>query len=258
LIPAVATEHFLADTGTSRGARIPLGPGGPALALVGVARGFPTLPNAAGGAIVDFPTYAVAAWLADGTILEPTEWWVDLDGPAAPVADRLAGPPFSSVRVVDRAAHARALSTDPVALGISGALYIGFVAAAVFAVIGFAVSSAISATERRTEFAVLRSLGLSGRQLSGALALEGGLTIGLALAAGTALGLVLAWSVLPFVALSDQGGRPFPEVIVHFPWLTAVWLEGALLAALALVVVVEIRLLGRIRLAPALRAGEDR
>jgi hypothetical protein len=258
VIPAVATERFLTDTGTSRGARIPLGPGGPAFALVGAARGFPTLPSAAGGAIVDFPTYAVAAWLADGTILEPTEWWVDLDGPAGPVADRLAGPPFSSVRVVDRAAHARALSTDPVALGISGALYIGFAAAAVFAVIGFAVSSAISATERRTEFAVLRSLGLSGRQLSGALALEGGLTVGLALAAGTALGLALAWSVLPFVALSDQGGRPFPEVIVHFPWLTAVWLEGGLLAALALVVVVEIRLLGRIRLAPALRAGEDR
>jgi FtsX-like permease family protein len=258
VIPAVATERFLMDTGTSRGARIPLRPGGPALALVGTARGFPTLPNAAGGAIVDFSTYAVAAWLADGTILEPTEWWVDLDGPAAPVADRLAGPPFSSVRVVDRAAHARALSTDPVALGISGALYIGFAAAAVFAVIGFAVSSAISATERRTEFAVLRSLGLSGRQLSGALALEGALTAGLALAAGTALGLVLAWSVLPFVSLSDQGGRPFPEVIVHFPWLTAVSLEGALLAALALIVVVEIRLLGRIRLAPALRAGEDR
>jgi hypothetical protein len=258
VIPAVATERFLTDTGTRRGARIPLGPEGPVLALVGTARGFPTLSNAAGGAIVDFPTYAAAAWLADGAILEPTEWWVDVDGLAAPVADRLEASPFSSVRVVDRAAYARALSTDPVALGISGALYIGFAAAAVFAVIGFAVSSAISATERRTEFAVLRSLGLSGRQLSGALALEGGLTVGLALAAGTALGLGLAWLVLPFVSLSDQGGRPFPEVIVHFPWLTAAWLEGALLVALGLVVAVEIRLLGRLRLAPALRAGEDR
>jgi hypothetical protein len=257
-IPAVATERFFADTGTSRGARIPLGPDAPVLALVGSARGFPTLPNGAGGAIVDFPTYAVAAWLADGTILVPNEWWVDVNGSAAPVAARLAAPPFSSVRVVDRAARARALSTDPVALGISGALYMGFAAAAVFAVIGFAVSSAISATERRTEFAVLRSLGLSGRQLSGALALEGGLTAGLALAAGTALGLVLAWLVLPFVSLSDQGARPFPEVIVHFPWVTAAWLEGALLVALALVVVVEIQFLGRIRLAPALRAGEDR
>ena len=207
VIPAVATERFLAATGTSRGARIPLGSDGPALGVVGATRGFPTLPSGAGGVIVDYPTYAAAAWLADGTILAPTEWWVDVNGPAAQVADRLAAPPFSSVRVVDRAARARELSTDPVALGISGALYIGFVAAAVFAVIGFAVSSAISATERRTEFAVLRSLGLSGRQLSGALALEGGLTAGLALAAGIALGLVLAWLVLPSSrsAIREQG-----------------------------------------------------
>src|SRR6185436_5791701 len=201
----------------------------PFLAVTGSAKGFPTLPGSAGGIVVDLPTYAAAEWLTDGTILEPTEWWLDVNGPAAPVAARLAAPPFSSDAVLDRAARARALSTDPVALGI------GFAAAAIFAVIGFAVSSAISAAERKTEFAVLRSVGLSRRQLSGALALEGGLTACLALAAGTALGVLLAWFVLPYVSLSGQGGRPFPEVIVHFPWRTALLLEGALLIALAVV-----------------------
>jgi FtsX-like permease family protein len=257
-IPAIATDRFLANTGTAVGSRIPLGPAGPALVLTGSAKGFPTLPPSAGGVVVDLPTYAAAEWLADGTILEPTEWWLDIDGPAAPVATRLAAPPFSSDVVVDRAARARALSTDPVALGISGALYIGFTAAAIFAVIGFAVSCAISAAERKTEFAVLRSVGLSKGQLSGALALEGGLTVCLALAAGTALGLLLAWFVLPYVSLSGEGARPFPDVIVHFPWRTALLLEGALLLALAVVVAVEIHVLARVRLAPALRAGEDR
>ena len=257
-IPAIATSRFLADTGTSVGGRVPLGPAGPILALAGSAKGFPTLPGSAGGVVVDLPTYAAAEWLTDGTILEPTEWWLDVDGPAAPVAARLAAPPYSSDVVVDRAARARALSTDPVALGISGALYIGFAAAAIFAVIGFAVSSAISAAERKTEFAVLRSVGLSRGQLSGALAIEGGLTACLALAAGTALGVLLAWFVLPYVSLSGEGGRPFPDVIVHFPWRTALLLEGALVVALAVVVAVEIRVLARVRLAPALRAGEDR
>ena len=191
-IPAIATSRFLADTGTSVGGRVPLGPDGPALALAGSAKGFPTLPGSVGGVVVDLPTYAAAEWLTHGTILKPTEWWLDVDGPASPVAARLAAPPYSSELVVDRAARARALSTDPVALGISGALYIGFAAAAIFAVIGFAVSSAISAAERKTEFAVLRSVGLSRRQLSGALAIEGGLTACLALAAGTALGRTFA------------------------------------------------------------------
>jgi hypothetical protein len=66
--------------------------------------------------------------------------------------------------------------------------------------------------------------------------------------------VLLAWFVLPYVSLSGEGGRPFPDVIVHFPWRTALLLEGALLLALAL----EIRVLARVRLAPALRAGEDR
>jgi hypothetical protein len=257
-IPAIATSRFLADTGTAVGGRVPLGPDGPTLALAGSAKGFPTLSGSAGAVVVDLPTYTAAEWLTDGTILKPTEWWLDVDGPAAQVAARLAAPPYSSDVVVDREARARALSTDPVALGISGALYVGFAAAAIFAVIGFAVSSAISAAERKTEFAVLRSVGLSRRQLSGALAIEGGLTACLALAAGTALGVLLAWFVLPYVSLSGEGGRPFPEVIVHFPWRTALLLEGALLLALAVVVALEIRVLAHVRLAPALRAGEDR
>jgi FtsX-like permease family len=257
-IPAVATARFLSETGSSVGSRVPLGPDGPFLAVTGTTKGFPTLTNADGGVVVDLPTYSVAEWMADGTILQPTEWWLDVDGAAGPVAGKLAAPPFSSQAVVDRAARARELSTDPVALGISGALYIGFAAAAAFAVIGFAVSSAISAAERKTEFAVLRSVGLSKRQLSGALALEGGLTALLALAAGTALGLLLAWFVLPYVSLNGEGERPFPQVIVHFSWQTALLLEGGLLLALALVVAVEIRVLARVRLAPALRAGEDR
>lgn len=257
-IPAVATQRFLDQTGSAVGARIPLGPDGPVLAVTGTAKGFPTLPNSDGGVVVDLPTYAAAVWMNDGTIVQPSEWWLDVDGPAGAVASKLEAPPFSSQAVVDRAARARELSTDPVALGISGALYLGFAAAAAFAVIGFAVSSAISAAERKTEFAVLRSVGLSRRQLSGALALEGGLTVLLALAAGTALGVLLAWFVLPYVSLNGEGGRPFPEVVVHFSWQTALLLEGALLLALALVVAVEIRVLGRVRLAPALRAGEDR
>jgi hypothetical protein len=258
IVPAVATDSFQAATGTAPGARIPLGPAEPSLVLARTTRAFPTLPGEQGGVIVDFATYAAAIWLADGTVIEPSEWWLDVAGPAAPVADRLAAPPFSSERVLDRVAHARALSTDPVALGISGALYLGFAAAAVFAVIGFAVSSATSAVERRTEFAVLRALGLSKRQLSSALALEGGLTAALALLAGTALGVLLAWLVLPFVSLSDEGVRPYPSVLVHFPWTTAALLEGLLVVTLGAVVLLDIRMLGRIRLAPALRAGEDR
>jgi hypothetical protein len=260
-VPAVVTDDFRDRTGTDVGQTVPLAAAGqgPALGIVGVLHGFPTLPRSTGGAVVDLPTFFAASYLTDGTIYAPTEWWIQTaSGRGGEVARRLAAPPFASNEVVDHVGRADSLANDPVALGISGALLFGFAAAAVFAVVGFAVSAAVSAAERATEFAVLRSLGVSARQLSASLAIEGGLLVASALAVGTALGAGLAWLVLPFVSLTGEGGRPYPDVLVVFPWRTAAWLEAGLLAALAAVVIVELRVLGRMRLAPALRTGEDR
>jgi hypothetical protein len=261
VMAAVVTDRFRESTGTEVGQAVPLAAGGrgPALAVTGLVHGFPTLPSEAGGAVVDLPTFMAVSYLNDGTVFAPTEWWIDtIDGRPSAVARRLQTQPYTSAEVADRITHAQALTTDPVALGISGALLLGFAAAAVFAVVGFAVSAAVSAAERTTEFAVLRAVGVSARQLSDSLALEGALLAALALGAGTAVGAGLAWLVLPFVSLTGAGGRPLPDVLVVFPWRTALSLEGGLLVALAAVVGVEIQLLRRMRLAPALRAGEDR
>jgi hypothetical protein len=258
-IPAVATGAFLEATGTEVGGTVALGPGAPELALVGSVRGFPTLPPEEGGVVVDLPTYLTAIFLGSGDVPRPTEWLLDAaPGRERAVAQALRAPPYSSAEVVDRVGMTDRLTRDPVALGISGALTLGFVAAAVFAVVGFAVSAAVSTSERTTEFAVLRSLGLSSRQLSAWLALEGGITVLLALLGGILLGGVVAWLVLPFVSLAGEGGRPFPEVIVELPWEAVALLAGSLLAVLALVVGVQLLLLRRLALAPALRAGETR
>jgi hypothetical protein len=46
--------------------------------------------------------------------------------------------------------------------------------------------------------------------------------------------------------------------VVEFPWDAAALLAGSMLAALAVVLVVQLVLLRRLALAPALRAGETR
>ena len=258
-IPAVATGGFLEDTGTEVGGTVALGPGEPELALTGSVRGFPTLPPETGGVVVDLPTYLAAVFLGSGGAPRPTEWLLDAaPGRERVVAQVLRAAPYSSAEVVDRVGMTDRLTRDPVALGISGALSLGFVAAAVFAVVGFAVSAAVSMSERTTEFAVLRSLGLSSRQLSAWLALEGGITVLLALVGGVLLGGLVAWLVLPFVSLAGEGGRPFPEVVVELPWEAVALLAGGMLVVLALVVGAQLLLLRRLALAPALRAGETR
>jgi hypothetical protein len=260
-LPAIVTRDFLDRTQSRVGQIVPLGGSDQqAMEIVGSVRGFPTVdPDEAAAIVVDLPTYQAVRYFRTRALARPGEWLLDVaPGRSADVARRLAGPPFLSAEVVDRVARARSLTSDPVSVGISGALSLGFVAAAVFAVVGFAVAAAVSTRERTTEFAVLRSLGLSSRQLSGSLALEGGLTVAFSVIGGVLLGVLLAWFVLPYVSLTGSGERAFPAVVVEMPWLTVLWVVLGLLAVLAVVVAVQVRLLGRLRLAPALRGAEDR
>ena len=105
----------------------------------------------------------------------PAEWWLDVDDAALPGSSPIAAAGRSrGATVLSRAETFEQLSADPLALAIIGALSLGFVVAGLFAVIGLAVSAAVSARQRRTEFALLRALGLSPDQLSGWLWLENG------------------------------------------------------------------------------------
>ena len=255
-IPALVTDSFLDRTGTEVGGAVALGPERPRLQVAEAVHELPTLPPEQGGALVDLRTYLATMYLRTGEVSKAGEWLVDAAaGRERELAEQLRAPPFSSNEVVDRLGVEDRLTRDPVALGISGALALGFVAAAVFAVVGFAVSAAVSTAERTTEFAVLRSLGLSERQLSGWLALEGGLTAAFALVGGLTLGALVAWLVLPFVSLAGEGGRPFPEVIVELPWETVLVLSAGVVAAVLVVLGIQLVLLRRLSVGSALRAG---
>ena len=138
-----------------------------------------------------------------------------------------------------------------------GALTLGFVAAAVFAAVGFAVSATVSARERMVEFALLRALGLSGRQLGIWLAVEQGALVLVSLGLGTLIGIVLTATLLPLVSLTQTGDPAVPAVIVEYPWTAIIGLELAVVAVLAVIVVVMTVLLRRVGLGSLLRLGED-
>ena len=161
----------------------------------------------------------------------------------------------ASVETID--ARSRSLATDPVALGIIGALAIGFVAAALFAIVGFVVSAAVSARERITEFALLQALGLSARQLSIWLSLENAALAAVSLVVGSLLGLAMAWVVLPFITVTSGAATPFPPVVVTVPWTAVAILELSSLLALGGTIALLSWLLGRLRLASVLRMSAD-
>ncbi len=217
---------------------------------------FPTLDPGEPIMIGDLATVALDAYVTNGSVLEPGEWWLAADDPVG-LAATLEAEPFDSADALAAATRTAALQTDPVALGILGALVLGVIAAAAFAAIGFAVSTSVAARERLTEFAVLRALGLSPRQLAGWLSLENAILVVVSLALGTGLGLVIAWIVLPFVTLTQAGARPVPDLVIDIPWGQILLLESVALVSLALTVAVLAFVLRRVGLGSALRIGED-
>ncbi len=258
-VPILANARFLTLVGAEVGGTlaIDLGAGTQAVRVAGVFGDFPTTDPTMPIVVADLPTIQVQQAIA-GRPWVPTEWWLaTTPRTEATAVAALRVAPYSSTSVLDRAERATALQTDPLALGVIGALTLGFVAAALFAAIGFAVSAAVSARERLTEFAVLRALGLSQRQLAGWLAIEHTLLVVVSLAAGTGLGLLLGWLVLPFATMKRDPGPVLPTPILTIPWDGIALLEGLVVVVLGVTVGILVLLLRRVGLGSALRLGED-
>ncbi|HYI22478.1 MAG TPA: FtsX-like permease family protein, partial [Candidatus Limnocylindrales bacterium] len=134
---------------------------------------------------------------------------------------------------------------------------IGAVAAGLFALIGLAVAAAVSARQRQTEFALMRALGLSRRQLSTWLWLENGSLAVISVLIGTLLGAVISWVVLPTVTLTSDGVPPTPPVVVALPMGTIAALAVFTAIAVAVIVAVIAASLRRVGIGNVLRVGEE-
>lgn len=262
VLEALVNQPFLAALSARAGDTVvaPLPGGSRRIHVAGVIDAFPTTDPTAPLAVVDLPSLGLLRFAGDHGVELADEWWLDTDGSdgaAAAIEAARTGGALSGATVLAREATRERLSTDPLALATIGALSLGFVVAGLFAVIGLTVSAAVSARQRRTEFALLRALGLSGNQLSGWLLLENGSLVAVSLVAGTGLGLLIGWVVLPFITVTQGGAVPFPPVSVQVPWSSVLVLELISIGALAVTLMAVARSMRRAGVGSVLRMGED-
>lgn len=212
--------------------------------IVGVMETFPTIdPTDSDFMLIDLPTVQTIDHANGSTIFSIDEAWIDLadDADEGDLIRRLAAPPYESFRVDGSQTRNRSLSTDPAALAAIGAFFIGFVAAAIFAVIVFALSVAVSARERAGEFTLLRALGLSPGQFQRWMALEQGAMLFVSLVVGTLIGWLLSVSILPLIALDQEGRTVVPTIDVIHPWASIALVELMSVVAMVLLIVVSSR-----------------
>jgi len=264
-LPVAADARWLAASGTEIGDPVDLpafGLNDRAAVVAAAVDGFPTVDPAGQLVVVaDLATLQALTyepgrrlatidelWLAtaDPTGATDPDGATDSDGAApAPLATTLTGPPFNSAGVEDRAAVEAGLLTDPVALAPIAAYTIGAGAALALAVVVFATGTALSGRLRRPELLLLRAIGLSPGQIARWLAVEHLLQLVIAAASGLAVGLALSLAILPRLAV-DRDGRPvLPAPRTVIPWDTVALIGLVPLAALAIILVIQVRAIAR-------------
>jgi hypothetical protein len=259
-IAAIAGRQFLTATAARVGETVGITVRGTRLEvrIDGVVETFPPVDPQQPFLVVDAAALDLARFGEVGQAIAAKEWWLSVeDGKEPDVLAVLGARSYGAEAVTGRKALETRLSTEPVSLGVIGVLGLGGIAALVFAGIGFVVSATVSAAERIGEFALLRALGLSGRQLSIWLSLESAFLLVVGLVAGSALGLLLAWLVLPFATLTQTGSVPIPMPVVVVPWqaLLPVWVLALVLLAITAVIVR--RQLPAMKISGVLRAHDE-
>lgn len=200
-----------------------------------------------------------------GIVLGPNEFWALTDGSAAHEAAFKAYIASHAEYNVD-AIHSlhdefvRAQS-NPVSSGMRGLLLIGAIMAALLAVLGAIIQSALAARQRATQFAVLRTLGVGNRELTQILLNEQMVVYLFGLVGGTVLGALLVTATLPFLQFSDRPVDPAflgtpPYVLVTDLRALGVF-YAALLVAFVVALVIAARYAATVGLGRALRLGED-
>jgi hypothetical protein len=171
---------------------------------------------------------------------QPTEFWIATDQGADLLVAKegilesvIAGDPsveevqqtLSALRVrsgsntTDRTVELADVAFDPlVSAGWRALLGIAFFTVLIVSAVGFLVHAKVSFDGRRAEFALLRTIGLSMKQLLFLVVMEQVMVIGVAIALGIFMGSRMGTTIMPYLANSGKNAVVVPPMAVHIDW----------------------------------------
>ena len=226
---------------------------------------FPTLNTASrrqGFLVGDVSSLASVANLETTTTdFRPNEMWLSLSGNEGERARLLQqigqDIPFSTAVVNDRREALAQSQVDPlVRAGWRALLFVAFAAVLVLSIVGFLLHAYVSFRARAVQFALLRTIGLSMRQLVILVWLEQAFVIILGLALGTWMGGRLGAIIMPFLGNDDSGAQVLPPFVLEVNWPTLLGTYAAMGSVFAVIIVGVIWFIRRISLQRVLRLGE--
>ncbi len=192
---------------------------------------------------------------------QANEVWLSSDTTGvdrARLVDRLADEPFPSKLVDDRERRLADSQVDPLAKsGWSALLVLAFAAALITSAMGFLVHAYVSVRARQGQFALMRTIGFTLRQLLALVCLEQALLIAVGMALGTWMGGRLSSVMLPFLGHDDLGAEVVPPFIVEVDWSALAVAYSAMALVFAVVIAGVVLFIRRMSLQRMLRLGEE-
>jgi len=261
----IASQSLLDRTGVSAGSLVTLRLPGQYIPVIieEVIDYFPTLDPASKGialANIDRVTSIRNLTLSGNIRFYPNEVWLtatkDLEQRET-VIETLTSPKYRARDFYDQEALIAKAKADPlVAAGWGGILIIAFLGVILVSGLGFVVYAYLSARGRQLEFAILRTLGFSLRQIIGLICLEQVFVIGSGMGIGTLLGMQLSSVMMPFLQLTEMGHKVLPPFIPVTDWFTIGIAYIILAVAFILTISLVILYFSKVAIHRALRIGE--
>ena len=198
--------------------------------------------------------------MARGEIV-PNEMWLhtDVSGEQREefLEDLRSGRPFQIAQAIDTVANLAVAQIDPLVLaGWRALLLIAFGAILVLSSLGFLVHAYISFRNRELQFALMRTMGFSTRQLVSLMWLEQALVIAVGMALGTLMGGRLGATIMPFLGHDDRGAQVLPPFVIEVGWQNLLVTYVAMGLIFTVIILGVIWFIQRMSLSRALRLGD--
>lgn len=153
--------------------------------------------------------------------------------------------------------ESKIFKSDPLTLGLRSVIFLGYSLTLILSLVGFATHFYLSARQRSNNYGILRSLGLSTRQLYSSLVLEQLILIIAGLGLGIFLGSLLNRIILPGLPISFGDVPPIPPFIPQEDWVSVIRLVSIMAVGFLLTLTLGTILLWRAKLHQVLRVGEE-
>ena len=264
-VPVVVSSSFLRRFGHTIGDEVKISVSGRRLTvvLVDTVDFFPTLDSYNDRFILaDLETVRAHTNLGMArTEINANEMWLRTDVLGEEREDLLdefrQGRPFQIGRAIDTVENLAVAQIDPLVLaGWRALLLIAFGAILVLSSLGFLVHAYISFRNRELQFALMRTMGFTTRQLVSLMWLEQALVIAVGMALGTWMGGRLGSTIMPFLGHDDRGGQVLPPFVIEVGWqnlLVTYVAMGVIFTAIIIGLILFIR---RMSLSRVLRLGD--